>query len=48
LIGLLLCASRNDEVAEYALSSTLSPALIAGEIPRRVPLGEDVYEGARV
>jgi predicted nuclease of restriction endonuclease-like (RecB) superfamily len=28
-IGLLLCATKDDEVAEYALSRTLSPAVIA-------------------
>lgn len=28
-IGLLLCASKNDEVVEYALSRSLSPALVA-------------------
>lgn len=28
-IGLLLCASKDNEVVEYALSRTLSPALIA-------------------
>lgn len=28
-IGLLLCASRDDEVVEYALSRSMSPALIA-------------------
>ena len=28
-IGVLLCASKEDEVVEYALSRTLSPALIA-------------------
>lgn len=28
-IGLLLCASKDDEVVEYALSRSLSPALIA-------------------
>lgn len=28
-IGVLLCASKNDEVVEYALSRALSPALIA-------------------
>jgi len=28
-IGVLLCAYKNDEVVEYALSRTLSPALIA-------------------
>jgi YhcG PDDEXK nuclease domain len=28
-IGVLLCASKDDEVVEYALSRTASPALIA-------------------
>ncbi len=28
-IGVLLCASKDDEVVEYALSRTLSPALVA-------------------
>lgn len=28
-IGVLLCASKNDEVVEYALSRSLSPELIA-------------------
>jgi hypothetical protein len=28
-IGVLLCASKDDEVVEYTLSRTLSPALIA-------------------
>src|SRR3984957_20391946 len=28
-IGVLLCASKNNEIVEYALSRTLSPALIA-------------------
>ena len=28
-IGVLLCASKRDEVVEYALSRTLSPALVA-------------------
>lgn len=28
-IGVLLCASKDDEVIEYALSRSLSPALIA-------------------
>jgi YhcG PDDEXK nuclease domain len=27
--GVLLCASKNDEVVEYALSRSLSPALVA-------------------
>lgn len=28
-LGVLLCASKDNEVVEYALSRTLSPALIA-------------------
>ena len=28
-VGVLLCASKDDEVVEYALSRTLSPTLIA-------------------
>jgi YhcG PDDEXK nuclease domain len=28
-IGLLLCASKDDEMAEYSMSRTLSPALVA-------------------
>jgi hypothetical protein len=28
-VGLLLCASKNDEVVEYALSRTLSPMMIS-------------------
>ncbi|MDO8271538.1 MAG: PDDEXK nuclease domain-containing protein, partial [Gammaproteobacteria bacterium] len=28
-IGVLLCASKDDEVVEYALSRSLSPAMIA-------------------
>jgi hypothetical protein len=35
-IGVLLCASKDDEVVEYALSRTLSPALIA-EYQTRLP-----------
>jgi hypothetical protein len=35
-IGVLLCASKDEEVVEYALSRTLSPALIA-EYRTRLP-----------
>ena len=28
-VGLLLCASKNDEVVEYAMSRTLSPMMVA-------------------
>ena len=35
-IGVLLCASKDDEVVEYALSRTLSPAVVA-EYQTRLP-----------
>jgi predicted nuclease of restriction endonuclease-like (RecB) superfamily len=35
-IGVLLCASKDDEVVEYALSRSLSPALVA-EYQTRLP-----------
>ena len=35
-IGVLLCATKDDEVVEYALSRTLSPTLIA-EYQTRLP-----------
>ena len=28
-VGLLLCAAKNDEVVEYAMSSTMSPMLVS-------------------
>ena len=28
-VGLLLCASKNDEVVEYAMSRTLSPMMVS-------------------
>ena len=28
-VGLLLCASKNDEVVEYSMSRTLSPIMVA-------------------
>ena len=35
-IGVLLCASKNHEVVEYALSRTISPALVS-EYQTRLP-----------
>lgn len=35
-VGILLCATKDDEVVEYALSRTLSPALVA-EYQTRLP-----------
>ena len=35
-IGVLLCASKNHEVVEYALSRTMSPALVS-EYQTRLP-----------
>ena len=28
-VGLLLCAAKNDEVVEYAMSRTMSPMLVS-------------------
>lgn len=46
-IGILLCASKDDEVVEYALNRTLSPALIAEyktQLPDRKLLKEKLHE----
>ena len=46
-IGVLLCASKDDEVVEYALSRTLSPALIAEyqtQLPDRKALRAKLHE----
>jgi predicted nuclease of restriction endonuclease-like (RecB) superfamily len=46
-IGVLLCASKDDEVVEYALSRTLSPALIAQyqtQLPDKAVLQAKLHE----
>ncbi|CAN7224653.1 PDDEXK nuclease domain-containing protein [Pseudorhodoferax sp. LjRoot39] len=46
-IGLLLCASKDAEVVEYALSRTLSPALVAQyqtQLPDRQLLAAKLHE----
>ena len=46
-IGVLLCASKNDEVVEYALSRSLSPALIAEyqtQLPNKKLLQSKLHE----
>jgi predicted nuclease of restriction endonuclease-like (RecB) superfamily len=46
-IGLLLCASKDSEVVEYALSRTLSPALIAEyqtQLPDKKLLADKLHE----
>jgi predicted nuclease of restriction endonuclease-like (RecB) superfamily len=46
-IGELLCASKNDEVVEYALSRSLSPALIAEyqtQLPDKKLLQDKLHE----
>ena len=46
-IGVLLCASKEDEVVEYALSRSLSPALIAEyqtQLPDKKLLQEKLHE----
>jgi predicted nuclease of restriction endonuclease-like (RecB) superfamily len=50
-IGLLLCASKDDEVVEYALSRTLSPALVAQyrtQLPDKNLLREKLHEFYRL
>jgi hypothetical protein len=46
-IGVLLCATKDDEVVEYTLSRTLSPALIAEyqtQLPDKKLLQEKLHE----
>ena len=46
-IGVLLCASKDDEVVEYALSRSLSPALIAeyqAQLPDKALLQAKLHE----
>lgn len=46
-IGVLLCASKNDEVVEYALSRTASPSLIAEyqtQLPDKTLLQAKLHE----
>ena len=46
-IGVLLCASKDDEVIEYAMSRTASPALIAQyqtQLPDRKLLQAKLHE----
>jgi len=46
-LGVLLCASKDDEVVEYSLSRTLSPALIAEyqtQLPDKKLLREKLHE----
>jgi len=46
-IGVLLCATKDDEVVEYALSRSLSPALIAQyqtQLPDKALLQAKLHE----
>jgi hypothetical protein len=46
-IGVLLCATKNNEVVEYALSRSLSPALVAEyqtRLPDKRPLQAKLHE----
>ena len=46
-IGVLLCASKDEEVVEYALSRSLSPALIADyqtQLPDKALLQAKLHE----
>ena len=45
-VGLLLCASKNDEVVEYAMSRSMSPMLVAQyqlQLPDKSIAGVDKY-----
>ena len=46
-VGLILCARKDDEVAEYALSRSMSPALIAEyqtQLPQKALLENKLRE----
>lgn len=46
-VGLLLCATKNDEVVEYAMSRTLSPMLVAQyqlQLPNKEVLQKKLQE----
>ena len=46
-VGLLLCATKNDEVVEYAMSRTLSPLLVSEyklQLPDKVILQKKLQE----
>ena len=46
-VGLLLCASKNDEIVEYALSRTLSPMMVSQyqlELPDKAVLRKKLQE----
>jgi hypothetical protein len=46
-IGILLCASKDDEVVEYALSRSLSPALVSEyqtKLPDKALLQHKLHE----
>jgi hypothetical protein len=50
-IGILLCASKDDEVVEYALSRSASPALIAAyrtQLPDKKLLAAKLHEFYRL
>ncbi|WP_297964386.1 PDDEXK nuclease domain-containing protein [uncultured Anaerovibrio sp.] len=46
-VGLLLCASKNDEVVEYAMSRTLSPMMVSQyqlQLPDKAVLSRKLQE----
>ena len=50
-VGLLLCASKNDEVVEYAMSRTLSPMMVSQyqlELPDKAILRKKLQELANI
>ena len=46
-VGMILCASKNDEVVEYAMSRTMSPMLVAEyrlQLPEKAVLQKKLQE----
>ena len=46
-VGMILCASKNDEVVEYAMSRTLSPMLVSQyqlQLPDKAVLRKKLQE----
>lgn len=50
-VGLILCASKNDEVVEYAMSRTMSPMMVSQyqlQLPAKEVLRKKLQELANI
>jgi len=50
-VGLILCASKNDEVVEYAMSRTMSPMMVSQyqlQLPDKEVLRKKLQELANI